>query len=111
MNLLLDCHYMKQRPSKTEHQSLCDPETNKYAVTMKLVRGDAAVCPPTKVAYRVCHRRQVRAAGTSGCKKCGGRKQKQQQQNTEATTPTGGVDNEDDIYNGDVDDSLIQSPT
>jgi hypothetical protein len=84
-----DCHYMKQRPSKTDRQSLCDAETNKYAVTMKLVSGDAAVCAPTKVAYRECRRRQVRAAGDKGNKKNGGRKQKQQ--STEATTPTASV--------------------
>lgn len=87
-----DCHYMKQRPSKTDRQSLCDPETNKYALTLKLVRGDATVCPPTKVAYRVCRRRQERAAGEKGSKKGMGRKQKQQQQqHTEATTPSASV--------------------
>jgi len=90
---------MKQRPSKTDRQSLCDPETNKYALTLKLVRGDATVCPPTKVAYRVCRRRQERAAGEKGSKKGMGRKQKQQQQqHTEATTPSGSVHLGDGIH-------------
>lgn len=77
------CRYKKPRSAMVS-RAQCDPETNKAAVTVKLSRGDPATCPPTKVVYESCRRRQERAANKRlGEKRSGGRKQKQ----GETTTP------------------------
>lgn len=80
-----DCKYKKPRNIRSRDIS-CDPVTNQYEITFKLVKGDPSSCAPTKVISKECRKRQVRAAAAKENRRAGERKQKKA---TATTTAVG----------------------